>query len=69
MTSLHNEADFDNRESIEVDLSDEDFLRIAKMAHARDITFNKMVELILTEEMIRSGWDPETKSFLNSEEC
>lgn len=34
-------------EDIEIDLTDEEFLSIAKMAHERDITFNKMVEAIL----------------------
>jgi len=34
-------------EDIPVDLTDEEFLAIAKMAHERDITFNKMVENIL----------------------
>jgi hypothetical protein len=34
-------------ETIPVDLSDEEFLTIARMAHERDITFNKMVEIIL----------------------
>jgi hypothetical protein len=34
-------------ETVPVDLSDEEFLTIAKMAHERDITFNKMVEAIL----------------------
>ena len=34
-------------EEIPVDLTDEEFLVIAKMAHERDITFNKMVETIL----------------------
>ena len=37
----------DERVSIPVELSDEEFLQIAKMAHERDITFNKMVETIL----------------------
>ena len=37
----------DNREVIPVDLSDHEFLTIARMAHERDITFNKMVETIL----------------------
>lgn len=41
----------DNREVVPVDLSDEEFLHIARMAHERDITFNKMVEIILTEYM------------------
>ena len=39
----------DNREEIEIELTDEEFLRVAKMAHDRDITFNKMVEIILDE--------------------
>lgn len=43
----------DNRVDIPVDLSDEEFLAIAKMAHERDITFNKMVEFILQTEMDR----------------
>ncbi len=30
-----------------IELSDDEFLVIAKMAHERDITFNKMVETIL----------------------
>ena len=34
-------------ETIPVELSDEEFLTIARMAHERDITFNKMVEAIL----------------------
>ena len=34
-------------ETIPVELSDDEFLTIARMAHERDITFNKMVETIL----------------------
>ena len=37
----------DDREVIPVELSDHEFLTIARMAHERDITFNKMVEVIL----------------------
>ena len=40
-------------ETVPVELSDEEFLTIAKMAHERDITFNKMVEHILSEEIKR----------------
>ena len=43
----------DTRENIEVTLSDEEFLAIAKLAHDRDITFNKMVEEILWKEIKR----------------
>lgn len=37
----------DNMEEIEVDLTDAEFLKVAKMAHERDITFNEMVNRIL----------------------
>jgi hypothetical protein len=37
----------DGKVDIPVDLSDAEFLSIAKMAHERDITFNEMVEAIL----------------------
>lgn len=43
----------DNRATIEVDITDEEFLRIAKMAHDRDITINKMIEFILEQEIDR----------------
>ena len=38
-------------ETIEVDLTDEEFLHIAKLAHELDITFNKMVTKILEEHI------------------
>lgn len=38
---------FDRRVQVPLDLSDEDILRIALMAHERDITLNQMVEEIL----------------------
>jgi hypothetical protein len=34
-------------EEINIELNDAEFCQIAKMAHERDITFNKMVEVIL----------------------
>lgn len=37
----------DGKESIEVDFSDEELLAYMKVAHERDITFNKFVELAL----------------------
>jgi hypothetical protein len=49
----------DKRETIEVDLSDEDFLHIAKLAHERDITFNQMVEAILWEAIEKREKDNE----------
>jgi hypothetical protein len=36
-------------ETIEVDLTDEEFLHIARQAHELDITFNQMVAKILEE--------------------
>ena len=35
--------------SIDIELPDDDFRRIALQAHERDITFNKMVNLILKD--------------------
>ena len=37
----------DNKVEMPIELTDEEFLSIARMAHERDITFNKMVETIL----------------------
>jgi len=41
----------DNMETVEVDLTDEEFLHIAKRAHEQDITFNQMVSKILEEHL------------------
>lgn len=38
-------------ETVQVDLTDEEFLHIAKRAHEQDITFNQMVAKILEEYM------------------
>ena len=38
-------------EEVEIELTDEQFLYIAKMAHENDITFNKQMELILRRAM------------------
>lgn len=37
----------DGKESIEVDFGDEELLQMMKLAHERDITFNKFIELAL----------------------
>ena len=37
----------DGKESIEVDFGDEELLQYMKLAHERDITFNKFIELAL----------------------
>ena len=37
--------------TVEVDLTDEEFLHIARLAHELDITFNQMVSKILEEHI------------------
>ena len=44
-----------NYETIEVELTDEEFLCLAKRAHELDVTFNKMVEKILWDEINKQG--------------
>ena len=39
----------DNREMIELDITDEEFLHIAKAAHMLDITFNEFIEQAVRE--------------------
>jgi len=39
---------------IQVELTDDEFLKIAKLAHENDITFNHMCERILTEAMLNA---------------
>ena len=41
-------------ETIQVDLTDEEFLHIARLAHDQDITFNQMVIKILEEHIEES---------------
>ena len=36
-------------EAVNIELKDEDFTRIAREAHARDITINKMINIILKD--------------------
>ena len=35
--------------AVDVEIKDEDFMKIAREAHARDITINKMVNIILRD--------------------
>ena len=44
-------------ETVEVELTDEEFLHIAKRAHELDITFNQMVSKILEEDVSCDGLD------------
>ena len=44
---FHKEFYMEKEVSIELDISDEDFLVIAKAAHKNDVTFNQMVTILL----------------------
>lgn len=48
---MDNPLENDDRVEMELDLTDEEFLQVAKMAHERDITINKMFEIILERFM------------------
>ncbi|MCK9428890.1 MAG: hypothetical protein M0R17_02620 [Candidatus Omnitrophica bacterium] len=41
----------ENKKSIEIELSDEDFIFLATKAHEEDITLNQMVNNILSEQL------------------
>jgi predicted DNA-binding ribbon-helix-helix protein len=43
----------DNRVDVPIELTDDDWYTLMKMAHERDITLNQLVEQILTAEMDR----------------
>jgi len=43
-------SDESNYETVEVDISDEEFLALAKIAHERDITFNQLVNEIILKK-------------------
>lgn len=45
--SYFGNTETDGKESVEVDFSDEELLTYMKIAHERDITFNKFIELAL----------------------
>lgn len=47
--NILNGEEYDPRVSIVIDMDDELFLSISKLAHTKDITFNEMVNEILTE--------------------
>jgi predicted DNA-binding ribbon-helix-helix protein len=46
-----NMSDLEEKSIITVDLTDEQFLILAKMAHEQDITFNQLVCNILREQI------------------
>ena len=48
-TAIFNGEEYDTRVKIEFDLDDSSILKLATEAHKRDITLNKMIEIILQE--------------------
>jgi hypothetical protein len=52
--AIRDGRDYDERVIVPVDITDEEFASIARMAHDRDITFNQMVEHILREHTDRA---------------
>ena len=48
--------------AVDIELSDEDFRRVAFQAHERDITFNKMVGLILKDGLGKAEYRFEHQS-------
>lgn len=52
-TAMFNGEEFDTRISVPLDLEDDLILSLAIEAHKRDITLNKMVEIILVEMIER----------------
>ena len=49
-------------ENVEIELSDKEFLHLAKLAHEQDITFNQMVNKILFEYMEKETKNDESRS-------
>ena len=47
--AMFNGEEFDTRVQVEVDLDDATILKLSMEAHKRDITLNKMVEIVLQE--------------------
>ena len=48
-TSVEIGKDEEPWEAVNIELKDKDFTRIAREAHARDITINKMINIILKD--------------------
>ena len=49
LIAIVNGTEYDTRIIIPIDITDEEFLIMAKAAHAEDITFNEFIEKALTE--------------------
>ena len=48
-TAIFSGEEFDTRVKVEFDLDDRSILKLATEAHRRDVTLNKMIEIILQE--------------------
>lgn len=60
-TSMFNGEEWDDRVQVPLDLSDDLILQLAMEAHKRDITLNKMVEIVLQEAIERHRNDDLTR--------
>ena len=49
------EIEMSDTEDVEIDLDEKTFLALAKEAHRRDITFNKLVNLIIVDALKREN--------------
>lgn len=53
--SIFNGLEFDDRVEVPLELTDDEIFQLMKMAHARDMTLNQLVESILTEVVHKEG--------------
>lgn len=58
LTAIVNCQWYDTRVVVPITLTDEEFLTIAKAAHAEDITFNEFIELALLEAVQKFELEP-----------
>ncbi len=49
--ALMNVDIYDKDATIDIDMTDEDFLTLANIAHEKDITFNQLINDIMTKKM------------------
>ncbi len=56
--------------AVDIELSDDDFRRVALQAHERDITFNKMVGIMLKDglQSVEDGFEHDIKPQLLNED-
>lgn len=52
----------DTYEKVDVDLDDETFMKLALMAHEKDITFNKLCEQLISDYLKKNPQTKEKKS-------